>query len=140
MAVEVLEHEGYLALLNPKTAREVDVALGLSKGDLFVVREKRELLGNTKGGVASVERSLIDLYFESTRRRIPFPEEEVGRIMGNAIRTGHLDLSRMTKLASRRGVAGEIRAILRVERELPAERRQATFNEYVRAVLPGMVR
>ena len=139
-ALEALEREGYAALLNPKTVGEVNVALGLSEGDLFVVREKRELLGNTEGGIASVERSLIDLYFESTRRRIPFPEGEVGRIMRNALKAGGLDLSRMTKLASRRGVAGEIRAILRVEGGFPSERGEAVFNEHVKAVLPGAVR
>lgn len=139
-AVEALERGGFKALLNPKSEREVNLTLGLTKGDLFVIREKRELSGYTKGGVASVERGLIDLYFESTRRRIPFPEVEVGRIMRDAMKSGGLDVSRLTKLASRRGIAGEIRAILKAEAEFPAGRGKTVFNEHVKAVLADAVR
>lgn len=142
-SVEALERGGFVALLNPKNEREVNLTLDLTNGDLFVIRERRgELCGSSEGGVASVERGLIDLYFESTRRRIPFPEAEVGRIMLNAARRGNLDFSRFTKLASRRGIVGEIRAILTAEvgggeTALPADRGgdKATFNEHVKAVL-----
>jgi hypothetical protein len=139
-AVEALENGGFTALLNPKSEREVNLTLGLTKRDLFVIRERRELSGNTKGGVASMERGLIDLYFESTRRRIPFPEVEVGRIMRDAMKLGGLDVSRLTKLASRRGIAGEIRAILKAEAEFPAGRGKTVFNEHVKAVLADTVR
>lgn len=139
-AVEALEHGGFIARLNPKSEREVNLTLSLTKGDLFVVREKRELSGKTEGGIASIERGLVDLYFESTRRRIPFPEVEVGRIMLNATRMGRLNVSRLTKLASRRGIAGEIRAILKTEAEFPAERGKTIFNEHVKAVLADTMR
>jgi len=139
-AAEALEHGGFTVLLNPKGEREVNLTLGLIKGDLFVIRERRDLSGNTKGGVASVERGLVDLYFESTRSRIPFPEVEVGRIMRDAMKSGGLDISRMTKLASRRGIAGEIRAVLRAEAKFPARRGKVVFNEHVKAVLADTVR
>ncbi|MCL4436818.1 MAG: hypothetical protein M1503_12385 [Thaumarchaeota archaeon] len=141
-AVEALEDSGFKALLNPKGEREVNLALSLTKGDLFIIRERRELSGRTEDGLASVERGLVDLYFESTRRRIPFPEAEVGRIILDAIRTGDLDVSRLTKLASRRGVAGEIRAILKSESELPTKKGKGKtiFNKYVEAVLAGTMR
>ena len=90
--------------------------------------------------MASVERGLVDLYFESTRRRIPFPEIEVGRIMRDAMKLGGLDISRLTKLASRRGIAGEIRAILMTEAEFPSGRGRTVFNEHVKAVLADTVR
>jgi hypothetical protein len=139
-AAEALEKGGFTALLNPKSGREVNLALGLTKEDLFVIRERRELSGNTKGGVASVERGLVDLYFESTRRRIPFPEVEVGRIMRDAMKFGGLDVSRLTKLASRRGIADEIRAILKTEADFPPGRGKTVFNEHVKAVLADTVR
>jgi len=139
-AAAALEHGGFTALLNPKSGREVNLVLGLTKGDLFVIRERRGLSGNTKGGVASVERGLIDLYFESTRGRIPFPEVEVGRIMRDALKSGGLDVSRLTKLASRRGIASEIRAILKTEAEFPGGRGRTVFNEHVKAVLADEVR
>ncbi len=139
-AVEALERGGFVGLLNPKSEREVNLTLGLTKGDLLIVRERRELSGNTKGGIASVERGLVDLYFESTRRRIPFPEVEVGRIILNATKMGGLDVSRLTKLASRRGIAGEIRAVLKAGTEFPAERDKTFLNKHVKAVLVDTVR
>ena len=131
---DVLEKAGFAALLNPRNEREVNITLRLTKGDLFVVREKRELLGNTRSGVASIERALVDLYFESTRRRIPFSEAEVGRILLDATKLGSLNVSRLTKLASRRGIAEEIRAILKAETEFPAGRGKTVLNKHVEAV------
>jgi hypothetical protein len=133
-AVEVLEKGGFTAILNPKSERELNLTLGLSKGDLFVIREKRELSGNTKTGVASIERGLVDLYFESTRGRVPFSASEVGRIMRDATKLSSLNVSRLTKLASRRGIAEEIRAILKAQMELPAGRGKAVLNKHVNAV------
>lgn len=139
-AVEALEHGEFIARLNPKNEREMNLILSLTKEDIFVVREKRELSGNTENGIASIERGLIDLYFESTRKRIPFPEVEVGRIMLNAIRMGGLNISRLTKLASRRGITGEIRAILKTKAEFPTEKDKTIFNEHVKAVLADTIR
>ncbi|MEM3186387.1 MAG: DUF6577 family protein [Conexivisphaerales archaeon] len=139
-AVEALEKGGFDTLLNPKNEREVNIALELTKGDLFVVRERRELAGNTESGMASVEKGLVDLYFESTRKRIPFPESEVGRIMLDAIKMYSLDLTRMTKLASRRGIDGEIRAILESEAGLHVRRGKTVMNEHVMSALSFLER
>jgi len=139
-AVEALERNGFTVLLNPKSTREVNLTLGLTKGDLFIIRERRDLSGNTETGVASLERALVDLYYESTRGRIPIPEVEVGRIIRDAIRVGGLNFSRLTKLASRRGIADEMRAILKTEAEFSPGKGKTVFNEHVKAVLTDTVR
>ncbi len=134
-AAEALEKAGFKVLLNPKSEREVSSALNLVKGDLFVVREKRELYGTAGHGVASIERAVVDLYFESTRARIPFSEAEAGRILLNVIKRGKVDLARMTKIASRRGVDRELRAILSAEGDLPPHFGKSVINEHVKAVV-----
>jgi hypothetical protein len=107
---EVLGAE-YEVLVNP-SEEEVNVALSISDRDLVVVREFSNLPGG-KDGVASIERALVDLYFESTRRRIPFPVAEAGRIIFSALRNARIDLAKLNKSASRRGIDGELRALIK---------------------------
>jgi hypothetical protein len=110
-AVFSLRDAGLRALLNP-TMNEISLALeNFTERDLFVVREFSELAGNVSG-FASLERALVDLYFETTRRKTPFPEEEAARIFLNALRKEPFSYSRLKEFAARRGVAAEILAIL----------------------------
>ena len=139
-AAEILEKARFKVLLNPRSEREVSSALGLVNGDLVVVRERRELYGANSGGVAAVERAIVDLYFESTRARIPFSEVEVGRIVRNMVAHGGVDLAKITKIASRRGVDAEIRALLRAEGNLPPNHGKLVTNEHVRAVMADVER
>ena len=111
IAVFTLREAGLRALLNP-TMKEINLALeSFSERDIFVVREFSELIGNVNG-FASLERALVDLYFETTRRKILFPKEEVARIFLNVLRTEPFSYSRLREFASRRGVAEEIIDIL----------------------------
>ena len=105
--VESLKQEGLRALLNPNL-RDVELALlNFPEADLFIIREFSRLDGNVNGR-ALIERALVDSYFESTRRRIPFPEEEVARIFANVLKNETISLTRLTRFASRRGIALEI--------------------------------
>ena len=106
-ATESLKQEGLRALLNPNL-RDAELALAnFPEADLFIIREFIELEGNVDGR-ALIERALVDSYFESTRRRIPFPEEEVGRIFANVLKIETISLTKLTRFASRRGIASEI--------------------------------
>jgi hypothetical protein len=110
-AVSTLREAGLRALLNP-ALKEIGVALEVfSERDLFVIREFSVLTGNVNG-FASLERALIDLYFETTRNKIPFPKEEVARIFLNVTEKEPVSYSRLIAFAARRGVGGEIREIL----------------------------
>lgn len=111
LAVLSLREAGLRALLNPTRS---DIALALEnfpERDIFVVREFAELLGNIKG-TASLERALVDLYFETTRNRMPFPEEEAARIFLKVSRNEPISHSRLLMFANRRGIGREIDVLL----------------------------
>jgi hypothetical protein len=110
-AREALERAGIKSTVNPKDTEDVEKALSLVDGDLIVIRETKGLMGRI-GNLACIERALVDLYFESTRRKIPVPVSEVGRVMGEALNETNINVTRMTKIASRRGIDKEIRGIL----------------------------
>jgi len=135
-AVTLLRETGLRALLNPKD-NEISLALeSFPESDIFVVREFSELLGKIDGN-ACLERALVDLYFESTRKRIPFPEEEVSRIFLKALRTEFISISRLFRFANRRGIKEEMKAIAKfIEPEIPVKVRAR--SKYVRKFLKTM--
>jgi len=136
LAVTFLREAGLRALFNPKRG-EVNMALAnFPEGDIFVVREFSNLLGNIDGR-ASVERALVDLYFESTRGRIPYPEEEVGRIFSKVLRNERVNISRLFMLTGRRGIKEEMKVLVKfVEPEIPVRVRPGI--KYVKNVLRAM--
>ena len=136
--VEILREE-FPGLVNPKE-EAVNVALHFTEKDLVVVREFSTLYGGEEG-VASLEKALVDLYFESTRHRIPFPVDETGRILFSALRNAPIDIAKLNNLATRRGIDGEWRAILKAAGfEVPAKMNKKVIrNRHVEAILgsPG---
>lgn len=135
-ASTVLKEENFRVFLNPK-GNEVEMALqAFEDRDIFVVREYAKLEGNVDGR-AILERALVDAYFEATRRRIPFSEVEVGRIMTNAFRMEKIDIARLLSLAGMRGVKGEIQSIVKVlVPDVPLS--EGVTNEKVEQVLKGI--
>lgn len=135
-AVALLREAGFRALLNPSRS-EISLALeNFPERDIFIIREFSELLGNVDGS-ATIERAMVDLYFESTRERIPFPEEEVGRILYNILRSMSISITRLLFFASRRGIKEEMRAIIKlVEPGMPVSIK--TMNPHVRKVIKAM--
>lgn len=135
-ASTVLKEEKLRAFLNPRR-REVEMALeALEERDIFIVREYKKLEGNS-GGRATIEKAIVDTYFEATRHRIPFSELEVGRIIANVFRTGAIDIVALLRLAGRRGIKGEFVSIIKVlipNVPLTSE----VKNEHVRKVLDGI--
>jgi hypothetical protein len=107
LAVNALRRKGFRVLLNPMR-RDIELALdSFPEADIFIVREYSDLEGNIDGR-AILERALVDSYFETTRRRIPYPEEEVARIFENALRTEPISLTRLTRFADARGIVPEM--------------------------------
>jgi hypothetical protein len=124
------------AFLNP-SREQIDVVLqALEEGDLFVIREYAKCEGNMNGR-ATIEKAIIDTYFEATRHRIPFSEMEVGRIIANAFRVEKIDLSRLLRFASRRGIRDEIETI--VKELVPSLKlSNATLTKSAKAVIAGL--
>lgn len=120
LAVGALKGKRYVTLLNPQL-RDIELALdSFPDADLFIVREFSDLDGNVDGK-ALLERALVDSYFETTRQRIPFSEEEVARIFASVARNEPISVTKLTRFASRRGIAAEIVAVAKVM-GLPAGR------------------
>jgi hypothetical protein len=111
-ASTILRKENLQTLLNPKRG-EVEMALEtFSDRDVFIIREFAKLECNVNGR-APIERAIVDTYFEVTRHKIPFSEMEVGRIIANIFRTEKIDVSRLLKFASRRGIRSELESVVK---------------------------
>ncbi|MFQ6124204.1 MAG: DUF6577 family protein [Candidatus Heimdallarchaeota archaeon] len=138
--VELLGAE-FPGLVNP-TEAAVNVALHFTEKDLVVVREFSTLSGGEEG-VASLERALVDLYFETTRHRIPFPVDETGRILFSALSNAKIDIAKLNHLAMRRGIDGEWRAIIKAAGiKVPAKiaAKNVLRNRHVEAILGSLGR
>jgi hypothetical protein len=124
------------AFLNSSRS-QIDVVLeALEVGDIFVIREYSKLEGNINGR-ATIERAIVDTYFEATRHRIPFSEMEVGRIIANAFRVEKIDITRLLRLASRRGIRGELESI--VKEMIPSLQLHGTvLKEQAKTVIAGI--
>ena len=84
-----------------------------------------------------IERAIVDMYFEVTRYRIPFSEMEVGRIIANVFREEKVDISRLLRFASRRGIRSEFESI--VKELVPSlQLRGGVLNEPAKAVIAGI--
>ena len=88
--------------------------------EVVIIRERQSAVGS-QDGLATKERAFVDLYFESTRRLIPFPVQEVAYIFENMRSTSTLNESLLRRYAHERKIDGEIEAIL----EFPKRKRRA---------------
>jgi hypothetical protein len=131
-AIELLNGAGIKSILNPRNADEVNLALSLVDGDLVVVRETKGLTGRV-GHIASVERALVDLYFEATRDKTPMSLTEVGRILRNAAAHGGINATRMTKLSTWHHMDREMRGVLISDGLIPPSGKYL-MNDNVKAV------
>ena len=118
-ACSALSEHKLRAFLDP-TGEQVDLLLEtFDVMDFFIVRQYAKLEGNIDGR-ATVERAIVDTYFEATRNRIPFSELEVGRVIANAFKTEKLSLSQLLYFADRRGIKKEFQLIVKeLEPEIP---------------------
>ncbi len=105
-ATMTLNDRGLRAFLDPNRA-ELETAFEMIRaGDFFIIREFSELMGKSDG-IAVIERAIVDLYFEVTRERIPFPANEAALMISKVFRSERLSLSKLFMLAKRRGVKSE---------------------------------
>lgn len=136
-STESLKESGLTALKDP-TRGEVRLALAeFSDADLFIVREKAHPEGE-EAKFADLEGALVDTYFESTRKRIPYPAEEVGRIFANVLEGPHASPSHILMHAGRRGIKRELRAVMDACRPDLRIAGPRTSDARVRPVLSGI--
>ena len=110
---DILDKKNKKAILNPmkKEVRN----LFLHYGDKFIIiREVGETsIEYHKEGIASIEKAMVDLYFETTRKRIPFEISELANILQNILRKTRIDYTRLLRAASRRNMQSEFILILK---------------------------
>lgn len=110
---DILDNKNKMAILNPKK-KEVK-HLFLHYGDkLIIIREVGETsIEYHKEGIAYIEKAIVDLYFETTRKRIPFEISELANILQNILRKTKIDYTRLLRAASRRNMQSEFIRILK---------------------------
>ncbi len=108
-AIEILGSRKRFALLNP-TLNEINAVLSTAGGkDVAVIRENSAFHEGIES-TATVEKALVDFYFEVSRKKIPFPKNEAERIISEVITSTRIDVTKLFKAASKRGIRKEIEA------------------------------
>jgi len=135
-ACATLSEANLRTFVNPKR-QQLDMMLDtLTERDLFVIREYSKLEGNINGR-ATVEKAIVDTYFESTRAKIPFSNVEVGRMIANAYAREKLSISQLLLFAGRHGIRREFQSILKaLASDIPIP--SGTTNEAARKVIAGI--
>jgi hypothetical protein len=104
---DLLLKNGYNAILNPDKKGYMNYMYY----DYVFVEERLERF-LVRGNLPEPERLLVDVYFAITRKNLNFSPYELGVILGNALRTGDVDIQRTLTYASRRGIGTEWTIIL----------------------------
>ena len=111
--VDVLRRSGRRTVGRP-TAR--DLAESLDMGTEVLVLARKEGCGAVpwKGHlmVASLERALLGTYFLVTRKRLPYPKEEIICAIRRAVREKAVDIRTLRRCAARRNLSQELKRIL----------------------------
>lgn len=110
---EVLLTAGEHALLNP-LREALNQLLDLAK-EPAVIRSRAETMATIEvAGIrtATLEKLLVDLYFESTREGLLLAPEELGRMLRTALAHYTVNFVLLLAYAERRGIRAEWQALL----------------------------
>ena len=97
---DVLMRKGMFALAYPATTKYRPFREAAEK-ELVLIYPTVEFK-YAKNGLASLEKAFVDLYYATTREGYPLPIQELARLYLNM--ESHVDLRRLTKIASRRSI------------------------------------
>lgn len=125
-----------MSILNP-SRKEVRNLFSHYAQDIIIIREVGESsIEYHKGGIALIEKAIVDLYFETTRKRIPFEFSELAYILRNTLPRIKIDYTRLLRAASRRNIYFEfIRILNALEIRLPHEKIEGAANDKVDKVI-----
>ena len=136
-AKELVEKRlGKISILNP-SRKEVRNLFTHYSEDIIIIREVGESsIEYHKEGIAMIEKAIVDLYFETTRKRIPFEISELAYILRNTLPKVKVDYTRLLRAASRRNIQSEfIRILNALEVRLPYEKTEEATNDKVEKVI-----
>jgi len=110
-AMEVASKVGFTPIREP-TSTQLPVALEFTADANPVIIRKTSIFYATKGGLARVERALVDLHYEVTRERYPLDGGELMRIFYYALTTISIDFPKLLRYSGMRHLRHEIKWIL----------------------------
>lgn len=110
-AMEVIEESGFAPLRDPNRD-QLNTALDLTQANELTVIRKTTIFYAAEAGLASIERALVDLYYEVTRERYPLDAAELVRIYYNALSSVSMEYPKMLRYASLRRFRSEIEWVL----------------------------
>lgn len=119
-----------ICYLNP-SRKEVKSLFATIESDIIVVREVGDSsIEYHKEGVAIIEKAIVDLYFETTRRRIPFEASEMAYILKNTLPRVKIDYKRLLRAAARRNIQSEfIRILNTLDIHIPSEKIEISISD-----------
>jgi hypothetical protein len=99
--------------------------------DIIVLREVGESsIEYHNQGIASLEKAIVDLYFETTRKRIPFSNPELVNILKNIFLGTKIEYTKLIRAATRRNMNAEFVLILKqLDIQLPIDSIQSDYDE-----------
>ncbi len=101
-----------ICIINP-TRKEVRNLMSHYAEDLIIIREVGESsIEYHKEGIATIEKAMVDLYFETTRKRIPLDIGELASILRNILPIIKIDYRRLLRAATRRNMQSEFVKLL----------------------------
>lgn len=108
---EVLS-ENFCEVTEPLKMRDVYETFGYTgQNKKIVALYVTENFEDCEGGVATIEKAFIDLYYAVTRNGYPLALQELVRIYENLVRLGNIDKKRMIAVAAKRSIQYDIRFI-----------------------------
>ena len=110
-AMEMIEKAGFVPIRNPNND-QLNIGLDLAPVNELTVIRKTTIFYAVDNGLASVERALVDLYYEVTRERYPLDTAELIRIWYSALTTVSLEFPKMLRYAGLRRFRSEIEWVL----------------------------
>lgn len=110
-AMEAIEEAGFTPIRDPNND-QLSIGLGLASVNELAVIRKTTIFYASADGLASVERALVDLYYEVTRERYPLDTAELIRIWYSALTSVSLEFPKMLRYAGLRRFRSEVEWVL----------------------------
>ncbi|MCX6742471.1 MAG: hypothetical protein NTX24_04865 [Candidatus Pacearchaeota archaeon] len=132
----IVKKTGKMCIINP-SRKEIRDMFSHYAEDIIIVREVGEsAIEYNNKGIAMIEKAIVDLYFETTRKRIPFEVSELTSILKNTLLRLKIDYRRLLRAASRRNLQSEfIRIFEALGLHIPYEKIKESANDQAEKVI-----
>lgn len=105
--------DGGFAVVKPSEIHqqyEDAILAGIEKKQVIVY--DTENFDYENGGIATIEKAFVDLYFSITRNGYPLSLQELARVYQNLVRLGNIDKKKLITVSTKRNLQYDIRFIV----------------------------